>query len=130
MKRRTCLKTLLAASAAPAAVATAATGKPIQLFVDLSVNPAREKEMLNNFLTVFRPAASKFEGFIDVRMLKLRTAVTGSAPPGINYRFELMYQSEELRQKWVASPTHQKVWPTIENTLTTKNYNVLLFDEV
>ena len=30
----------------------------------------------------------------------------------------------------VLSPTHQKVWPTIENTLTTKDYEVLLFDEV
>ena len=108
----------------------ASAARPIQLFVDLSVDPAKEKEMLNNFHTIFRPAAAKFQGFIDVRMLKLRTAVMGSAPPGVNYRFELMYQSEELRQKWVASPTHQKVWPTIENTLTTKNYNVLLFDEV
>ncbi len=130
MKRRTCLKTLLAAGTAPAAVGTAATAKPIQLFVDLSVDRAKEKEMLRHFETVFRPAAAKFEGFIDVRMLKLRTAVLGSAPPGINYRFELMYKSEELRQKWVNSPTHQKVWPPIENTLTTKNYNVLLFDEV
>jgi hypothetical protein len=37
-------------------------------------------------------------------------------------------KSEEARQKWVASDIHQKVWPTIENTLTAKNYTVLLFD--
>jgi hypothetical protein len=42
----------------------------------------------------------------------------------------LTYQSEELRQKWVASETHQNVWPTIENTLKSKNYVVLLFDSV
>jgi L-rhamnose mutarotase len=24
---------------------------------------------------------------------------------------------------------HRKVWPTIENTLSTKNYSVILFDE-
>jgi hypothetical protein len=128
MKRRTCLKTLLAAGAATAPAAPAAAPKGIQLHVDLSVDPAREKEMLHNFETIFRPAASKFQGYIDVKMLKLRSALVGSAPAGVNYRFELLYQSEELRQKWVASPTHQKVWPTIENTLTTKNYNVLLFD--
>ncbi len=40
------------------------------------------------------------------------------------------YESEELRQKWVASETHQKVWPTIENTLKSKNYVVLLFDSM
>jgi hypothetical protein len=67
-------------------------------------------------------------GFIDVKMLKLRTTMKGSAPQGVNYRFVLVYKSEELRQKWVASDIHQKVWPTIENTLKHKNYNVLLFD--
>jgi hypothetical protein len=30
----------------------------------------------------------------------------------------------------VASETHQKVWPTIENTLKSKDYVVLLFDSV
>ena len=130
MKRRTCLKTLLMAGAGSTAGRAAGTVRPIQLQVDLSVDTAKEKEMLRNFATIFRPAAAKFQGFIDVRMLKLRTVVMGSAPPGVNYRFELIYQSEELRQKWVASPTHQKVWPTIEDTLMTKNYNVLLFDEV
>jgi len=118
------------AAGAVAGVAPAAAGRPIQLFVDLSVEPAKEKDMLSHFHNVFRPTAAKFEGYIDVRMLKLRTAVMGSAPPGINYRFELMYRSEELRQKWVKSPEHQKVWPPIEGMLTTKNYNVLLFDEV
>ena len=128
MKRRTCLKAMLA-GAGPAAIGAAESGRPIQLHVDLSVDPAKEKEMLHNFQTIFRPAAMKFPGYIAVKMLKLRSALTGSAPSGLNYRFELTYQSEELRQKWVASPTHQKVWPTIENTLTSKSYTVLLFDE-
>jgi len=128
MKRRTCLKALLS-GAGPGALAAADSGHPIQLHVNLSVDPAKEKEMLHNFETIFRPAAMKFHGFIAVKMLKLRSALKGSAPSGMNYRFELIYQSEELRQKWVASPTHQKVWPTIENTLTSKDYTVLLFDE-
>jgi hypothetical protein len=128
MKRRTCLKALLAGSG-PAALAAAEASHPIQLHVDLSVDPAKEKEMLHNFVTIFRPAAVKFPGYISVKMLKLRSALMGAAPSGVNYRFELIYQSEELRQKWVASPIHQKVWPTIENTLTSKNYTVLLFDE-
>ena len=84
--------------------------------------------MLQNFHKIFRPAAAKFTGFIDVKMIKLRSAVMGNAPSGLNYRFVLTYQSEELRQKWVASDVHQKVWPTIENTLRSKNYTVLLFD--
>jgi len=128
MKRRTSLKSILAALATPAGALAAAPGRAIQLHVDLAVDPAREKEMLHNFETIFRPEAARHPGYIDVKMLKLRTALQGSAPAGVNYRFSLTYRSEELRQKWVASPEHQRVWPTIENTLTSKNYTVLLFD--
>lgn len=128
MNRRTHMKTVLAVAAASTGVQGADAKGGIALHVDLAVDPAKEKEMLHNFHTIFRPAAAKFAGFIDVKMIKLRSAVMGSAPAGINYRFVLTYQSEELRQKWVASDTHQKVWPTIENTLSSKKYNVLLFD--
>ena len=128
MKRRTCLKTILAAGASAAGARATGPGRPIQLHVDLAVDPAKEKEMLHNFETIFRPEATKHPGYVDVKMLKLRTALQGSAPAGVNYRFSLTYRSEELRQKWVASAEHQKVWPTIENTLSSKNYTVLLFD--
>jgi len=128
MKRRTSLKTILAALATAAGALVAAPGRAIQLHVDLAVDPAREKEMRHNFETIFRPEAARHPGYIDVKMLKLRTALQGSAPAGVNYRFSLTYRSEELRQKWVASPEHQRAWPTIENTLTSKNYTVLLFD--
>ena len=127
MKRRTYLKSVLAV-AAGAAVGNTAPAQPILLHVDLAVDPAKEKEMLHNFEAIFRPAAAKQPGYIDVKMLKLRSALQGSAPAGLNYRFSLTYQSEELRQKWIHSDIHQKVWPTIENTLVDKNYTVLLFD--
>jgi heme-degrading monooxygenase HmoA len=131
MKRRTCLKTILAGAGSLTGMGTARAATPehpIQLHVDLSVDPAKEQEMLHNFKTIFRPAASKQPGYIDVQMLKLRTAVQGKAPEAGNYRFVLTFVSEELRQKWIASATHQKVWPTVENTLTSKNYTVLLYD--
>jgi len=127
MKRRTYLKAMLAAGVASSAASAAGT-PAIQLHVDMSVDPKKEKEMLHNFETVFRPAAAKQPGYIDVKVLKLRTTLMGTAPAGVNYRFALTFQSEELRQKWIASDTHQKVWPTIENTLTSKNYTVMLFD--
>ena len=128
MKRRGYLSAMLAAGAVASPAWAAAAAHPIQLHVDLTVDPAKEKEMLKNFETIFRPAAAKFPGYIEVKMLKLRSALVGKAPAGVNYRFSLAYQSEELRQKWVASDVHQKVWPTIENTLSHKNYAVLLFD--
>lgn len=127
MQRRTCLKTILSGAVATALPA-AAPEHPIQLHVDLQVDPAQEQEMLHNFKTVFKPTAQKHPGYIDVKMIKLRKALMGNAPPGLNYRFVLTYASEELRLKWVDSADHKRVWPTIENTLTSKNYTVLLFD--
>ena len=132
MKRRTYLKSMAASAAAAlplAAQPSAKPGaKPIQLYVDLAVDPAKEQEMLHIFHTQFAPAASKQPGFIDAKMLKLRQAIQGSAPTGANFRFVLRFQSEEQRQKWIATPIHQKLWPTIENTLSAKNYIVLLYD--
>jgi heme-degrading monooxygenase HmoA len=134
MKRRTYLKSVLAGACSLAAAGPAASnaatdgGRKVQLHVDLSVDPAKEPEMLHNFKTIFGPAAAKQPGYIDMQMLKLHSAIQGSAPAGLNYRFVLTYASEELRQKWVASETHKKVWPTIERTLSSTNYTVLLFE--
>jgi hypothetical protein len=85
--------------------------------------------MLLNFHNVFRPAAMKHPGFIDVKMLKLRPALSGATPSGANYRFELIYASEEQRKVWVDTATHKRVCPTIEKTLTSKDYAILLHDE-
>ena len=128
MKRRTYLKTMLAGGAATAAAQTQNTARPIQLHLDMSVDPKREKEMLRNYETIFRPAVSQQPGFIDIKILRLKTTIAGKVPAGINYRFNLTFQSEELRQKWIKSDVHQKVWPELEKTLTTKDYTVLLFD--
>jgi hypothetical protein len=101
----------------------------IVLYCDLVVDPRREQEMLRHFHQVFKPAGAKFKGFIDLKMLKLRTHIQG--PPaiaGVNYRFQLTYENEELRQIWVKSKTHEEVWGGIENCLADKNFQVLLFD--
>jgi len=105
--------------------------KPIVLYCDLKVDPAREQEMLKHFHEKFKPAGAKFKGFIDLKMLKLRTLIQGDKlPDGANYRFQLTYENEELRQIWIHSTTHAELWPGIENTLTDKNFHVSLFDEV
>ncbi len=126
MNRRNCLQTMLAA-AVPAAAQSQAN-KPIQLHVDLAVDPAKEQEMLRIFRNTFRPAAAKQPGFIDAKMIKLRSALQGQAPAGANYRFVLAFESEELRLKWVSTKEHKHVWPMMENTLSSKNYTVLLYD--
>jgi hypothetical protein len=105
MKRRTCLKAMLAAAGGavmPAVVkAQTSVDRPIQLHADLAVDPAKEQEMLRFFEEKFRPAAARQPGFIDLRMLKLKSALRGAAPPGTNYQFVLTFSSEALRQKWM-----------------------------
>jgi len=114
----------------PQAPAAAQGGKkPIELHVDLAVDPAKEREMLDNFHNNFRPAASKQPGYIEVKLLKLRSSLAGAPPQDANYRFVLIFENEELRQQWVATPTHQKVWPAFASTLAHDNYTILLYDK-
>jgi len=105
--------------------------KHIFLYVEMGVPPTREREMLETFHNTFVPEAVKHDGYIRVKMLKRRSILQGTAPVAHNYRFELEFESEELRQKWIASAAHQRVWPLVEKTMTTqKNYPVVLYDEV
>ena len=97
----------------------------------MDVPAAREQEMLRIFHETFVPEAVKHEGYIRVKMLKKRAVLLGTAPANHTFRFELEFESEELRQKWIASPEHQRVWPPVEATMTTtKDYPVVLYDEV
>ena len=105
--------------------------KHIRLYVEMDIPPAREREMLDTFHNAFVPEAVKHQGYIRVKMLKRRTVLQGTAPANHNYRFELEFESEELRQQWIASAGHQRVWPPIEHMMTTlKDYPVVLYDEV
>lgn len=140
MNRRHWLKSLAwltAGSAAASSLARAANTaadakKPIVLYCDLAVDPAREQEMLDAYHNHFKPVAQKHRGYIDLKMLKLRKVIQGGPAPAksINYRFQLTYESEELRQQWIASADHAKYWPMIENTVVDKGYLVLLTDAV
>ncbi len=144
MKRRGMLKASLATLAAAwgvqraapadgsqAAQAGVAQTKHIRLYVEMDIPPGREREMLDAFHDTFVPEAVKHEGYIRVKMLKRRSILQGTAPAAHNYRFELEFESEALRQKWIASAAHRQVWPLVERTMTTqKDYPVVLYDEV
>lgn len=131
MKRRTHLKALLLAPLGLSnSEAQAKVAKPIHLFVEMDVDPVSEKEMLSNFHKIFVPEAQKHPGYISVRLMKFRQVMQGNGTP-TNYRFELEFESEELRQKWINSPEHKRVWPTVEKFIKSrKDYPVVLYDEV
>ena len=136
MQRRGMLRSAFVAVAAALglgrfAAPSRAQTKHIRLYVEMDIATAREREMLNTFHSVFVPEAVKHDGYIRVKMLKRRTILQGKVPLSHNYRFELEFESEELRQKWIALAGHQRVWPLVESTMTTlKDYPVVLYDEV
>ena len=136
MNRRGMLRSALTTAAAAFGFSRFATPaqaqtKHIRLYVEMDIAPGREKEMLETFHNSFVPEAVKHEGYIRVKMLKRRTFIQGTAPANHNYRFELEFESEELRQQWIASTGHQRVWPPVERCMTTlKDYPVVLYDEV
>ena len=137
MNRRRTLKSIVAAAAAALGAhrllgsSAAAQTKHIRLYVEMDVPAAREKEMLDLFHNSFVPEAVKHEGYIRVKLLKKRAVLMGSAPKEHTFRFELEFESEELRQKWIASAGHQRVWPPVEKMMTTtRDYPVVLYDEV
>ena len=137
MNRRRTLKSFVAAAAAACGAhrllgaTAAAQTKHISLYVEMDVAPAREQEMLRIFHETFVPEAVKHEGYIRVKMLKKRAVLLGTAPANHTFRFELEFESEELRQQWIASTGHQRVWPQVERCMTTlKDYPVVLYDEV
>ncbi len=127
-KRITRRASILGTAAAAVGMAEAQSGAMgIQLHVDLEVDPAKEKEMLDNYRKVFRPAIRKQPGFVDVQMLKFREAMVGSAG-AFNYRLLIGFRTEEQRKAWVANDEHQRVWPTIERCLKGTKYQPWLYD--
>ncbi len=134
LNRRNLIQMVAAGGATLAAGTTAVAAEPkksIVLYCDLAVDPKREKEMLDHFHKVFAPVAATHKGYIDLKMLKLVKHIQGpTLPKAINYRFQLTYETEELRMVWVNSADHARVWPGIGNTLLDQNFQVYVFDNV
>jgi heme-degrading monooxygenase HmoA len=79
---------------------------PIQLHVDLEVDPAKESELEKTFHSVFEPTISRQPGFVSVTLLKARASGA--------HRLVISFQTEEHRVTWVGTADHQAVWPQME----------------
>ena len=102
----------------------------VQLHCDLAIDAARAAEAEEYFETVYRPAAERFEGYVDLQLLKLQSVLEGRAPEGMTHRFSITYETEELRMAWVRSDVHQVVWPKLRTYLTSDKFDFLLFDVI
>lgn len=99
------------------------TGNPIELHVDLDVEPTKERDLESTFHTVFQPTISKQPGFVLVSLLKLRAAT-------VAYRLVISFETEEQRVAWVATTDHQRVWPQMEKNLKGAKFTAALWDKV
>ena len=130
MNRRTNLTVLLSGALSATTASAEGAKAPIQLHVEMQVAPEREKEVLNNYRTIFLPAIRKQPKFVDAKLLKYRSTPAGKHATDANYRLVLVFETEEARLHWVKTDTHQKVWPTIEKNLKSANVTADLYDTV
>jgi len=93
----------------------------VVLHVDFHVREGASPAIEKTFREVFRPAISAQEGFVDVALLKSRSQ-------GDHYCLVIKFTSEPLREKWVATEVHQRVWPQMEAHCT--GYEAEVFDAV
>jgi hypothetical protein len=128
MNRRTCLGVMLAAAASSGAEA-AASKQPIQLNCDPGGGPEERKgihQILRYCLSAGGPETSGVHRSQTPKLLN--QTVRGPVPPVGIFRFALTYESEALRQKWIASDDHVKAWAQLEDMLTDKNFGILVYD--
>lgn len=130
MNRRKAVLAAIGTAVALQAQAKKGEDPVIQLHVDMTVDPAKEKEIKKNFKEIFKPAMAQQPGFLHVYLLKLRETKAGKAPEGANYRLVINFKTEQDRLNWVKSDAHQKAWPTIEGTFKVKSYNAILYDQI
>jgi heme-degrading monooxygenase HmoA len=72
------------------------------------------------FIDVFRPAISAQPGFEAVALLR--------PTAGQRWLLEIRFSDEAKRLAWVATDTHKKVWPEIDQVC--EQFNTVLFEEV
>lgn len=101
---------------------------PVQLHVELEVIAGKEKEIEQAFLERFSSVIRRHPGFVEVKLLKFAKALEGK--PAAPYRLVISFETEEDRLRWVASPQHQHVWPSIGNTLRHPPNSVVLFETI
>lgn len=77
-----------------------------ELQIYLDVTPGKEKELEDIFTESFVPAISVQEGFKRVELIQAKDALS-------SYQINLMFDTEQLRLKWVASPEHRTAFPKI-----------------
>ena len=77
------------------------------LQIYLTCNEGTESELESRFRDTFLPAISIQRGYLGAHLIR-------SVQDPRRYHIEFTFESEELRQKWVASDEHERALPVIK----------------
>ena len=93
----------------------------IELHVYCDVLEGKEEELEKVFNDVFSSAMAKQPGFVRVNLLKMRENKR-------KYEIDIVFETEEQRLAWVATPEHAEAWPKVEacfSNFSYKGFNVV-----
>lgn len=92
------------------------------LHVDVSVKPGMTKALEVTYRDIFVPAISKQAGFSGTKLLR------AISPEAHSHRLVIVFESEALQKKWVATDLHQEVWPKMDANMS--QFSVYYYETV
>ena len=90
----------------------------ITLHIYLQVMPANDAEFERLFRDEYVPAISRQQGFRSGALLHVYEATRAEAIDARRdwtHEIDIVFDTEENRQKWAAGPEHSRVWPRVES---------------
>ena len=104
----------------------------INLQIKCVVPDAKNGEFEKMIVRVYAPALAKQQGFVGYRLLREysepeRKKIEAFSD-GFNFILELIFETEALRIKWVASPEHDPAFEEVKklaNSISHNGYQVV-----
>ena len=101
------------------AAAKTSSFPPILLQIYFKVAQQRAADFEQNYAKSYVPALRKQDGYLRSNLLRVFSEQVAqeieAATTEFNYQMELVFDTEENRRKWVASPEHATAWPLTSN---------------
>jgi len=92
----------------------------LQIYFKVPVEKSGDFEKM--YENIYVPALRKQQGYIRSDLLRVfpkdMADEIEATPTEYNYQMELVFDTEQNRRKWVASPEHQQAWTTAESMTT------------
>jgi antibiotic biosynthesis monooxygenase (ABM) superfamily enzyme len=108
----------------------------MQLQITFDIPAGREADFERLYREVYAPALRKQAGYLRSRLLRLFPPAVAreieAAPADHTYQMELVFDTEENRRRWAASPEHQVAWPQaagMARRVAWRGYDIAAEDE-